>query len=899
MADTPIKMPQLSDTMTEGVLVSWTKKVGEAVRRGDIVASVETDKAIMDVEVFRDGFLSGPIAEPGTTVPVGAVIGFLVDDAESVRQGMLEAHAGDNSSHAPASVDSVHGDTTVRMPPPSHTNPSASPAPRPSHAAASPLARRVAGQLGVDLAGVTPTHGVSWIQAADVVAAAAPIGRTPGPPSALPEPRGPSRSMTPLEAATARSMAASLSMPTFRVTVAISLSGLQKAAKAASVSLTVAIARACALSMAKVPKLNTAWAPGDRVAEPQTVDVGLAVAVEGGLVVPVLRDVGRRELTALARDWEELIGRARTRRLKPQDWEHPTFTVSNMGMLGVDHFDAIPTAGTGAILAISKAGPDGKAPFCLSSDHRVINGADAAAWLQGLKTIIEHPDTWLERPGPRIPEGTWDFDVLVLGGGPGGEDCARGLAQNGIKVALVNDAPFPGGECLWRGCIPSKTWRHAADRIRDRAGDARLGVHGTATPSLDWKVLEEARRSILQGRGETALKTDRAVKVTYVRGRGSYVDAHTLLVDERGASQDPHLRAAPPGEEETMGHGDTRRLRFGATVIATGAPPWVPPIPGAALGSTQGSLLTSDSVWFLAERPTRMVIIGCGAIGAEMAQIFADFGTEILVLEARDRILAEVDEEIGHELAAILCDDPRIEVKTQATIRSISGPPGQVEVLYTTADGSEHQVVVDVVLAATGKRPRTEGLGLEQLGVTVDRGAIVVDDRCRTNVPHVYAVGDVVPGFMLAHTAAQQGRVAASQLLGHDLRYDEKKDCGVIFTRPQAAFVGLSLAQCKALGIDAAEVKSPMRGDAKAEIAGESHGQLKLVADPKTHRILGAHLLADHADTLIGEAVLMVGCGLTLDQVAQVIHPHPTQTEIWGEMARRLLLRLQKRESRG
>jgi dihydrolipoamide dehydrogenase len=465
-------------------------------------------------------------------------------------------------------------------------------------------------------------------------------------------------------------------------------------------------------------------------------------------------------------------------------------------------------------------------------------------------------------------------------------------------VALVNDAPFPGGECLWRGCIPSKAWRHAADRMRDRAQDARLGVVGTDSPTLQWSTLEATRRSVLDGRGEAALKTDRAVKVTYVRGRGAYVDAHTLLVDERGASEDAHRRGPLAAEERTMGRGDTRRITFGATVIATGAPPWVPPIPGAAEGLQCDSVLTSDTVWALPERPGRLVIIGCGAIGAEMAQIFADFGSEVLVLEARDRILAEVDEEIGRELAALLCDDPRIEVKTQVRVLEIAGEPGAVLVRYLAADGTEAQVTVDRVLAATGKRPRTEGLGLDVLGVTQEGPAIAVDDRQRTNVPHVYAVGDVVPGFMLAHTAAQQGRVAASQLLGHDLRYDETKDCGVIFTRPQAAFVGLSMAQAKARGIEAAEVKAPMRGDAKAQIAGEVHGQLKLVADVATRRIIGAHLLADHADTLVGEAVLMVGCGLTLEQVGAAIHPHPTQTEMWGELARRLQMRLQRRGSR-
>jgi dihydrolipoamide dehydrogenase len=161
-------------------------------------------------------------------------------------------------------------------------------------------------------------------------------------------------------------------------------------------------------------------------------------------------------------------------------------------------------------------------------------------------------------------------------------------------------------------------------------------------------------------------------------------------------------------------------------------------------------------------------------------------------------------------------------------------------------------------------------------------------------VPHIFAIGDVIGGLMLAHTAAQQGRVAAATILGEDMKYDRDKDCGVIFTRPEAAFVGLSMDEAKARGIDAAEVKVPMSIDAKAMINNELHGMIKLVADKKTQRVIGVHLLADHADLLIGEAVMMVSGNMTLEQVGNAIHPHPTQTELFGELARRLGSRLRR-----
>jgi dihydrolipoamide dehydrogenase len=217
-----------------------------------------------------------------------------------------------------------------------------------------------------------------------------------------------------------------------------------------------------------------------------------------------------------------------------------------------------------------------------------------------------------------------------------------------------------------------------------------------------------------------------------------------------------------------------------------------------------------------------------------------------------------------------------------------------MKVAWTDAEGKKHTLPVDYVIMATGKRPVLDGLNLEGTGVASERGIVRADSRCRTSVPHIFAVGDVIGGLMLAHTAAQQGRVSAATILGENLHYDQDKDCGVIFSRPQAAFVGLSVEQAKAGGIDAVEVKVPMNIDAKAMINNETHGMIKIVADKATHRIVGVHFLADHADTLIGEAVMMVSGNMTLEQVGEAIHPHPTQTELFGDMARRLLSRLRR-----
>jgi dihydrolipoamide dehydrogenase len=266
----------------------------------------------------------------------------------------------------------------------------------------------------------------------------------------------------------------------------------------------------------------------------------------------------------------------------------------------------------------------------------------------------------------------------------------------------------------------------------------------------------------------------------------------------------------------------------------------------------------------------------------------------VTLLEAQERILAEVEPEIADTLAGILAEEPRLEVHTSAAVTAISGEPGAMKLAWSDAEGKKHNLTVDYVIMATGKRPVLGGLNIEAAGVDSERGVIRTDSRCRTSAPHVFAVGDVIGGLMLAHTAAQQGRVAAATLLGENLRYDQDKDCGVIFSRPQAAFVGLSAAQAKAGGIEAVEVKVPLNIDAKAMINHETHGLIKIVADKASHRIVGVHFLADHADTLIGEAVMMVAGNLTLEQVGEAIHPHPTQTELFGDLARRLLSRLRR-----
>lgn len=869
---TPVVMPQLSDTMTEGIVVSWEKNIGDSIKRGDIVATVETDKAIMDVEVFQEGFLSGPLASVGSTVQVAHPMAFIVTEANAVNDTEVTLSA----AHKVVSVSHSTPHTHIKTAPAMTASPvvianNAPPAARPQGQHASPYARKLAGQMGVDLNKLHGTGPHNVIVAQDVQHARPSMKEIA---HALPQVDVPGngRAMTSMEKAVAHSMTASLTLPTFNVTYDIHPEKLIAAAKARKVSITVAIAKACSQAMLAHPAMNSCYQPVDKIVERSSHDFGIAVSADGGgLVVPILSDISNKSLEQLQAEWADLMPRARLRKLAPAEYANPSFTISNMGMFGVTHFTAIPTPGIGAIMAIAANGINGM-PVCITADHRVLNGAHVATYLAHLKQLIEQP-SWMSEAQPKaIPDGDWDVPVVVIGGGPGGEDCARDLVEHGIKVTLINNAPLPGGECLWRGCIPSKAWRHSADLIRDRADDASKGVLGTNAPTLNWEKLEQHRKNILQTRGEMALKTDKGVKIDMREGYASFIDEHTLHV-------------VPP-------QGDAYSLRFGAAVIATGAPPFIPPIPGAVDGLKHGGVITSDTIWSLPKPPKRMAIIGGGVIGIEMAQIFHDFGTEILILEAKERILAEVETEIAKQLTLLL--EAECTVRTQVNITQISGKAGAMHVSYADQSGTNSQFDCDYVLMSTGKRPDTHKLNLAAAGITLEGAAIKADTRGRTSQAHIYAVGDVIGGFMLAHTAATQGRVAATNLLGEDAHYNQDVDCGITFSRPQAGFVGLSLEQAQLRGITAVEAKMPMSIDAKAMITGETHGLIKLVADKNTHKIIGVHFLTEHTDTLIGEAVLMVSAGLSLEQVAHAIHPHPTQTELFGELARRLLSRLRR-----
>lgn len=374
-----VTMPALSDTMNVGRLARWLKKPGDAVKKGEAIAEVETDKAVMEVEAFYDGYLAGPLAPADTDLPLGAPIAYIADDP-------AEAPVIGAAPVAPP----IPAEAGARAAPPARAPSATSPAKPPvaplTAVRASPYARALAHNLGIDLQKVAPGQSEPIDAAALIKAAARPP--TPnleeGPPYRV------ARASS-LREAVARNMIASVTTPTFRLTAQLPLEPLQKAAKEKNFSLTLLLARASALTVKAHPLLNAAYTP-DGIAQRDQVDIGIAVDIAEGLITPVLRDVAGRPLATLAEDWRILRDKVKSRRIAPQDYRGATFYLSDLGIFPVvQSFDAIIPLGASAILSVAAARKE-EAMFTLSCDHRVVFGADGARFLTTLSA-------WLSDPG--------------------------------------------------------------------------------------------------------------------------------------------------------------------------------------------------------------------------------------------------------------------------------------------------------------------------------------------------------------------------------------------------------------------------------------------------------------------------------------------------------------------
>ncbi len=453
------------------------------------------------------------------------------------------------------------------------------------------------------------------------------------------------------------------------------------------------------------------------------------------------------------------------------------------------------------------------------------------------------------------------FDVAIIGGGPGGYVAAIRAAQEGLSVALIDRGPL-GGTCLNWGCIPTKALHHTAEVWRTVHDAERYGVTvGPAT--LDFATVMAHKDAVVRTmvRGIDALMQGN--KITVLHGSGCLLTA-----------TQPHRIAVRDID------GGSRAITARNVIIATGSVPSMIPIPGLDLPG----VVTSDGILALTSQPKRLAVIGGGIIGMEFATIFAALGTTVSVVERLPNILTGVEPEMIRRAVPIY-RKMGLSITVDAAVEEVTwGDDDDLAVHYSAADGKQ-SIEADAVLVAVGRSPYTEGAWAPDVPLEKDRRAVKVDTRLRTNLPGVYAIGDVALMPQLAHTASMQGEIVVENIKGHDAQYDPSVVPNCVFTLPEIAGVGLTEEQARErFGGEVRTSVFPFAAIARAQILGEPAGVVKLVCGAAGN-LLGAHIIGPRASDLIAELALALQLGASAADIARTIHAHPTLPEAIHEAA--------------
>ncbi len=455
------------------------------------------------------------------------------------------------------------------------------------------------------------------------------------------------------------------------------------------------------------------------------------------------------------------------------------------------------------------------------------------------------------------------YDLVVIGGGPGGYVAAIRAAQLGLRTACVEKRGTLGGTCLNVGCIPSKELLHASHKFEEAQHD--LDRHGikVGKVSIDVEKMLEGKRKVVEGLTKGIELLFRKNKVDWIKGAG---------------------RIVAPGRVEVTPNadGESRTVEAKNILIATGSD--VARVPGVEIDEER--IVSSTGALDLKKVPKHLIVVGGGYIGLEMGAVWRRLGAKVTVVEYLDTILPNMDAELAKQMDRLLRRQ-KVEIRTGTKVTGAEKTRSGVRLTVEPAKGGETDTIEgDVVLVSIGRKPFTEGLGLEGVGVALDdRGRVEVDDRFQTNVKGIYAIGDVIRGPMLAHKAEDEGTVAAEIIAGQTGHINYDAIPSVVYTWPEIASVGKTEEELKAAGTEYRVGKFPFMANSRARCTGDTEGFVKILADARSDRVLGVHIIGPDAGTMIAEAAIAMEFGASAEDIARTCHAHPTLNEAVKEAA--------------
>ena len=448
------------------------------------------------------------------------------------------------------------------------------------------------------------------------------------------------------------------------------------------------------------------------------------------------------------------------------------------------------------------------------------------------------------------------YDIAIIGGGPGGYVAAEKAGKNGLKAILFEKKDL-GGVCLNEGCIPTKTLLYSAKLYDNARKSEKYGVRVEGA-ELDYKKMSDRKTKVIR-------KLVAGVGLKMKNAGVEVVKAEAMI---EGRSDEGAIRI-------TAGEATYEAKNL---LICTGSETFIPPISGLDMSANE-ALVTNRELLALKEAPTSLVVIGGGVIGMEFASLYNSIGAEVHIVEMMPEILGAMDGEISAMLRAQYAKKG-VHFHLSCKVTRVEGN----SVTFVDAEGVEHTVEGEKILVSVGRRPNTQGYGLETLGVALERGGVKVDEQMRTNVEGVYAAGDVTGFSLLAHTASREGEVVINNLCGHPDTMHYNAIPGIVYTNPEVAGVGLTEAQAHQQGLDYECRKLPMAYSGRFVAENEGgEGLCKVVIDRATSRVLGVHMLGNPCSEIIGGACIAIERGMTIDELERVVLPHPTVTEILKE----------------